>query len=222
MADGTYYPKTGSVGIERGIANQTEEARTSTGLSTQIIVKVNEQAVGALQSLEINQQRPLARVNAVGHDGHIEIVPQGSTTFDLTVNRVVFDALRLPEAFSRAFRFIDAQRIPFDIDIYDLNTANSTTAISEYNRDSGVVVMSFINCWFQSYRTPYQADNYLITESATIYAETGRVTSGVSPITSIRNLEAQTDAAEIEKAVNGGLGRGGMDAPGILNALFNV
>src|SRR5271157_1655295 len=92
-----------------------------TGLSTQIVIKVSGVPVGALQNLTVNQARPLERIKEIGTDGCIEIVPSGITTFELTASRIVFDEVRLPEAFLRGFRFINAQRLPFDIEIYDLS-----------------------------------------------------------------------------------------------------
>ena len=212
------FPNTGSR-VDRGL-DDPNLGRTTTSLSTQIIIKVDNVAVGALQTLTVTQTRPLYRVNEIGFDGNIEIVPQGSTTFDLTANRIVFDQLRLPEAFAREFRFINAQRIPFDIEIFDINNADpgATDAGS-----SGIVVMKFINCWFTRYETPYNAENYIITETAGIQAETGSVSNPVdfSPGNdSFRGITPQTDVAGIETSVNQGGRRGAVDAAGLVNSIF--
>ncbi len=215
-----FVPNTGST-ISRGLADPAE-GRTSTGLSTQIIIKVNNVAVGALQNLTVSQNRPLYRLNEIGTDGNVEIVPQGSTTFELTANRIVFDQLRLPEAFSRSFRFINAQRIPFDIEIFDINNADTQNAAVDANA-GGVTVMKYINCWFTRYETPYTAENYIITETASIWAETGLVHSPSDFLPqndSLRSVSTQTDAAAIETAVNRGSRRGGVDAAGLVNAIF--
>jgi hypothetical protein len=212
------FPNTEST-ILRGTGDSTE-GRTSAGLSTQIIIKVNNQPVGALQSLNVTQTRPLQRINEIGVDGNIEIVPLSSTTYELAATRIVFDQLRLPEAFSRSFRFIGAQRVPFDIEVFDINNADEQNAIVDAS-SSGIVVMKYVNCWFQNYVTPYAAENYLITETASIWAETGFVSSGGSPPPNLRSLAAQTDATSgIESAVNTGDRRGGVDAAGIINAVF--
>ena len=217
------FPNTGST-INRGLDDPTTEGRTSTGLSTQIIIKVNNIAVGALQTLTVTQDRPLLRINEIGTDGNIEIVPNGSTQFTLAATRIVFDQLRLPEAFSRSFRFINAQRVPFDIEIYDINDADAQNAAVDAN-SGGIIVMKYINCWFQRYETPYNAENYIITETASIFAETGAVHSPsnfVPANTSLRQFAAQTDGSAIEGAVNRGARRGGVDAAGIVNAVFNI
>lgn len=212
------FPNTESR-ITRGVDDPTSEGRTTTGLSTQIIIKVANVPVGALQSLNVTQNRPLMRVNEIGTDGNIEIVPQSSPTYELAVTRVVFDQLRLPEAFSRSFRFIGAQRIPFDIEIFDLNNADEQNAA--VSNSNGVVVMKFVNCWFTNYVTPYAAENYLISETATIWAETGIVSDGTTPDTALRTFTPQTDTAGIEASANTGGRRGGVDAAGIIGALFN-
>lgn len=212
------FPNTEST-ILRGLGD-SEEGRTSTGLSTQIIIKVNNIPVGALQNLNVNQARPLIDVKEVGTDGIIEIVPNGATTFELSATRVVFDQLRLPEAFARSFRFINAQRIPFDIDIFDINNADEQNAAVDAGA-SGIIVMKYVNCWFSNYTTPYTSETYLISETATIRAETGYVSSGGSPPPNLRGeLFAQQDNGGIESAANTGSRRGGVDAAGLLNAIF--
>lgn len=197
----------------------------NTTLSTQIIVKVNQDPVGALQRLTVNQARPLARIQEIGTDGIIEIVPQGATTFELTADRIVFDQLRLPEAFSRGFRFINSQRLPFDIMVIDLAGVSPPGAGVDLASTTGIVAMTYVNCWFTSYSTPYTADNYLVTETASIWCETAYISTPTSPqdttLSTIRNIAVQTDKGPgIEKMVNWGGHRGAMDASGILNSIF--
>jgi hypothetical protein len=196
------------------------QGRTNSGLSTQIIIKINGIAVGALQNLTVNQNRPLKRVDEIGTDGNIEIVPTGSTTYDLTATRIVFDQMRLPEAFSRGFRFIAAQRIPFDIEIIDLTSVGKPgTPPSDAG---GIVVMTYKNCWFSKYSTPYTAADYLISETADIWAETAYVSAG-APLASIeRDSKTETDAEGIESSVNTGGRRGAMDASGVFNSIMKT
>lgn len=191
---------------------------TSSGLSTQIVIKVNGNPVGALQSLRVGQARQLQRIKEIGTDGVIEIVPIGAAEYTLDCTRLVFDQLRLPEAFSRGFRFIGAQRLPFDIEIYDTSNATSFNA---GDTSAGVVVMQYVGCWFTSYTTPYAADNYLITEEASIWCETAYVSSGNTPVT-IRNPADTFQIDDVELATNVGQGgrRGSLDVSGLLNATF--
>jgi hypothetical protein len=93
------YPTTGS----------TLNSSISTGLSTQIIIKVGTETIGAVQRLQVTQTRNLERIKEVGLDGILEIVPRQPTEFEARVTRIVFDRLRLPEAFARGFINIKAQ-----------------------------------------------------------------------------------------------------------------
>ena len=209
------FPNTGSaVGV----------MQPNTGLSTQIIIKVSGVAVGALQRLNVTQTRPLERIKEVGTDGVIEIVPNGPTTFELTASRIVFDQVRLPEAFLRGFRFINAQRLPFDIEILDLSGVKTPGA--DISSNSSIVVMTYKNCWFTSYTTPYTVDNYVITEEASLWCETGYVSSPSAEFDipnsgGMRGLEAQTDTEHIERAVNQGGRRGSLDVAGLTASIFN-
>jgi hypothetical protein len=213
----TTFPNTGStVGLD------PKASQISTGLSTQIIIKVNQVAVGALQQLSVNQARPLDRIKEIGTDGIIEIVPNGATTFEMTANRIVFDQLRLPEAFSRGFRFINAQRLPFDIEVFDLTGIDPNSGGTVGTDLTGIVVVTYKNCWFQSYATPYAADNYIVTETATIWCETAYISTpdvSTKPLTNQRGIVGQTDGWGVESSVNSGGRRGSMDAGGILGII---
>lgn len=214
MADflsGTGFPNTGT--------NVNAGHRTNSGLSTQIIIKVYNSPVGALQQLSVAQNRPLQRISEIGTDGVIEIVPNAATTFELTANRIVFDQLRLPESFSRGFRFIAAQRVPFDIDVIDI----SGTDPNSPSDDSKKVIMTYKNCWFTRYETPYAADNYIITETASLWCETGYLVQvgRDGPVGSkLRPIETQNDNAGIESEVNSGRRLGSLDAAGLVMSMF--
>ena len=153
--------------------NTTQSAAINTGLSTQIIVKVDGQSVGAIQTLSATQTRPLRRVQEVGTDGTIEIVPTATTAVVVNVNRIVFDRKRLPEAFSRGFLNIHAQRNPFDIFVYDFASVEPDTLDDTYDvsTSTNVVTTIYENCWFGSLASTYNATDYIITETATIEAE---------------------------------------------------
>lgn len=100
--------------------------RIQAGLSTQIIPVVvgedgNEYIIGAIQSLTIEESRDLREVTEIGTDGIVAIVPSGPTKYSISIDRIVFDFSRLPQALQREYRHIHAQRRPFDIKIYDYN-----------------------------------------------------------------------------------------------------
>lgn len=215
MAIQQSFPNTGSaVGV----------FQPNTGLSTQIIVKVSGVPVGALQNLTVNQTRPLDRIKEIGTDGCIEIVPNGITTFELTASRIVFDQVRLPEAFLRGFRFINAQRLPFDIEILDLSGVKNPG--EDISSDNSIVTMTYKNCWFSAYSTPYTVDNYVITETATIQCETAFLSQppgeyDIPNSGGLRGLEAQTDTMTIERVVNHGQRRGSLDVAGLTASIFN-
>jgi hypothetical protein len=210
------YPNTGT---------NLDLGRTASGLSTQIIVKIGNNPVGALQELTVNQARPLARVGEIGTDGVIEIVPHGPTTIELSITRLVFDQLRLPEAFSRGFRFIAAQRIPFDIEIYDISSASPPASGSNAPNMAGSVAMVYKNCWFERYSTPYRSGDYLITETASVWAETGNLVSPTDasgiPVNQLGLNSNPYDTTGIESSVNTGKRLGSMDASGLWNSVFN-
>ena len=168
-----------------------QAASTQTGLSTQILIVVDDKPVGAIQSLNVSQQRNTKRVEEIGTDGVIEIVPVGATNVKLSVDRIVFDKKRLTESFQRGFLNIHAQRIPFDIIIYDFQNAKSDTVQSgdpgagaalaptldqmsafDASLDAeGVIATVYENCWFSSLSTKYGAGDYIISESAEIDVE---------------------------------------------------
>ena len=150
-----------SVYSQTGNLDRAREIKA--GLSTRIVIKVGGQVVGAIQSFNPSEDRPLTRIQEVSTDGVIEIVPTSATAINISVSRLVFDKKRLPEAYQRGFRHIHAQRLPFDIEVYDYNYAGVD--------GNATIVTTYKNCWLQSYNFTYSSDNYLITENATIWAE---------------------------------------------------
>lgn len=195
------YPATGS----------TLTSNISTGLSTQIVIKVGNDTVGAVQQLQVTQTRPLYRAVEIGLDGTLEIVPQQRTEVTLNVTRIVFDKLRMAEAFARGFVNIKAQRLPFDILVIDRTSGADENAITH----------TYKNCWFQNYVTPYNADNYIITETAVLWAEDASSRLGSSANVAqggARDMKPQIETRE--RAADIGDFRGTMDAPGIADAAF--
>ena len=175
-------------------------------LSTQIIVKVGNTTVGAIQRLNIRQNRDLHIHEEIGTDGIIEIHPKGAAKIELGITRIVFDSLRLPEAFARGFINIQAQRIPFDINIID-------TSDTDDERD--YIVHTCNSCWFRSYSPTFSADTYIISEEATLACEYITTTrNGQSAVFGgIRGISYEYDSVERHTDYRGQRGR--LDSAGL-------
>jgi hypothetical protein len=184
------YPSSGSV----------LESEISSSLSTQITVKVGSVTIGAIQQLVVNQNRDMQRWEEIGTDGVVEIHPKGAARIELQVTRIVFDDMRLPEAFARGFINLQSQRIPFDIQLMDKSSAKIST---------NTIVHIFNNCWFKSYSPTFRADNFIISENATIdceYVTTNR--NAVSAVYGgVRGIGYERDSVERSTDVNGNIGR---------------
>lgn len=206
------------------------EAGTNTGLSTQILVKIDGRAVGAIQRLSATQQRRMRRINEVGTDGVIEIVPQSATEITLRVERIVFMKKGLPESFNRAYTNIHAQRVPFDIFVYDFTNAKGATTANGFSVDDnaeGVITTVYENCWFNNLEITYQAGDYIVAQNAGIDAEFVRTFANGNAGTSAVPASL-TDQGGV--LVNDGLERladigrrGSMDARGLtaIDGLFS-
>jgi hypothetical protein len=146
----------------------------------------------------------------VGTDGTIELVPNGATTVTLSVTRIVFDKKRITEAFQRGFHNIHAQRLPFDILVYDFqdapgdtdpqedpNSLDLTAAFDAPNDSEGVITTVFENCWFASTNTTYTSSDYIISEDASIEVEfVHTFKDGKANINASRGEPALDDALE--------------------------
>lgn len=202
----------------------TNETNIATGLSTQIIVEVNNQRVGAIQRLVPRQQRAIRGVSEIGTDGFIEKVPHQPTDVTLDVERVVFDRLRLPTAFARQFVNIHAQRVPFDIRVFDKsNTAADEASVpgSIDGTETSVTSHVYRNCWFQNYQTTYQSGDYIIAETAAISCEFVRTFVGQDQNIDggIRDVQFDTTGGNIEALADLGR-RGSLDAAGLNQLLL--
>jgi len=206
MAD---YPNTGTI-----FDNPGSGGSTRTGLSTQIIVYVNGEPVGAIQSFQETQNRPLKRIGEVGTDGVIELVPNQQTTINLSVTRIVFDGLSLPEAFARGFRNIHAQRIPFSIVVIDKFTGD----------DKRSVVTTYHNCFFTSLTKTYQSSDYVISETAQVHAEymtSERANKAVSESQGVGGSREIGNRQVDRRELRSDRGRrGSLDFPGLIRAQF--
>ena len=207
------YPNTGTILDSAAITG----AKTRTGLSTQIIVYVNGEPVGAIQSFQETQARTNKRISEVGTDGVIEIVPQAPATVSLVVQRIVFDGLSLPESFSRGFKNIHAQRIPFDIIVIDKFTGV----------DKDAVVTTYHNCWFNNLSKTFQVTDYTIVENANIdceYVSSTRANEAVAESQGVQGAREipSRDTDTIEQAADAGKSgrRGALDFPGLISAAY--
>jgi hypothetical protein len=183
------YPQTGS------LISPTPHA----GLSTLITIKVRGTPVGAVQELRIDQNRDMLVWEEIGTDGVVEIHPKGAAKITFSVTRLVFDQLRLPEAFSRGFLNLQAQRLPFDMEIVDTLAGDSALA----------TIHTLKGCWFRRYSTPYRADNFLVSETAELSCE--RIVSlqgmGNAANGGLRGISFDSDTMERATDLNGRPGR---------------
>jgi hypothetical protein len=198
------YPRTGSI----------LDSKTRTALSTQIIITVNGEPVGAVQSFSESQARSARRIYEIGTDGTLEIVPESPATFSLRIDRIVYDGLSVTESMSRGFRNIQAQRIPFDIVVIDQYTGVDLEAI----------ITTYENCWFTSIEKAYNADNYIVTENVSVEVENIKTLRGGEAVAlsqgagGARQIPLQLD--DVELLADSGVRRGSLDFPGLISASF--
>lgn len=204
------YPNTGTI-----FDNPDNGSKTRTALSTQIVVYVEGEPVGAIQSLQETQNRPVKSIQEVGTDGIIEITPNGAATIDLSVTRLVFDGLSLTESFSRGYRNIHAQRIPFDIVVIDKFTGDGDNAI----------VTTYHNCFFKSLSKTYSAEQYQITETAQVSAEFMSSTRAGGPVAESQGISGAREIPgrrvdSVEQSADTGTRRGPLDFAGLISAAY--
>jgi len=158
------YPHSGS--------QLTDEGRntTRTAVSTQIIIQVDGNPIGAIKSLSINEDRDIASISEIGTDGIIDSVPKSSTKVSGDCERTRFDGLRIASAFSRGFVHVSAQRIPFDIVIMDIFAADEDDSGS-FNDSDSVVTTVIKNVWIKSIKTKFSSDEFVIVDNMSWVAE---------------------------------------------------
>lgn len=184
--------------------------KTSTGLSTNIIILVGTLPVGAIQSISVNESRPIIQIKEVGTDGIIDSVPNGATTISGSCTRIRFDRLRLAEAFGRGFLHLASQQYAFDITLIDRQKENTASQI----------VTTIKNVWFESLNYSLSADNYLISETSnwkaeTIYSVLGGGGATPAAVGGERGITYYNN--RIERATDTGKRRGSMDASGLID-----
>ncbi len=203
------YPQTGSV-----IQTATGGNTTQTAISTNIVISVGPNTVGAIQELNIDESRNIMMINEVGTDGHIDSVPNQSTNITGTCRRIRFNKMRVAEAFSRAYVHVHAQRFPFDIVVID-----------QWNgSDNNALITTIRNVWIKRINTRYQAGDWVIADDMDWEAETIYTTlaNGPSAQGGVQNipLAISSPTSDIEQAADTGGRRGSLDYPGLLTAFL--
>ena len=209
------YPHSGS--------QLTDEGRntTRTAVSTQIIIQVDGNPIGAIKSLSINEDRDIASISEIGTDGIIDSVPKSSTKVSGDCERTRFDGLRIASAFSRGFVHVSAQRIPFDIVIMDIFAADEDDSGS-FNDSDSVVTTVIKNVWIKSIKTKFSSDEFVIVDNMSwvaehIFSYIGQDQSAASS-TDARQLNV-IDQDDFERQADLGKRRGSLDAAGLIRVV---
>lgn len=184
--------------------------KTSTSLSTNILIMVGNTAVGAVQSLAISEKRGIKMIDEVGNDGHVDSVPNVSANFTGTCQRIRFDRLRIAEAFSRGYIHIQSQAYPFDIVIIDRQKGSDVAS-----QISTVIK----NVWISGIDYTYQVSDWVITESMTWEAETIYSTLNNGPVARGGERQIPLSIIPLEQGTDTGANgrRGSLDASGLIN-----
>ncbi|CAB4196494.1 hypothetical protein UFOVP1290_14 [uncultured Caudovirales phage] len=186
--------------------------RTSTAISTNILIMVDKSPVGAVQTLQISENRTIKMIDEIGTDGHIDSVPSASTKITGTCTRVRFDRLRITEAFGRGFIHNASQAYPFDIVIIDKQKRAQASQISTVIK----------NVWINKIEYTYQVNDWVIMENMgweaeTIYSHLNQG-SGVN-VAQGGEINLPFSNIDIERETDTGKGgrRGSMDAAGLID-----
>jgi hypothetical protein len=198
------YPQTGSTLYQdNGFSN-----KTSTSLSTNIIIQVGATPVGAIQAINITEARPHKAISEVGTDGIVDSCPNGSSTFTVGCTRIRFDKLRIAQAFSRGFVHVQSQRYPFDILIIDKQSEDA----------SNQIITTLKNCWITRIGYNYTSDSWVVSETMDVVPETIFSVMNGKPVGNIivpRAVNPYVDG--IEQGTDTGARRGSLDAPGLID-----
>lgn len=212
------YPHTGSILTDAG------RNVTRTGVSTQIIIQVDGNPIGAVKNLSIDESRDIAMIAEVGTDGFIDSVPKSSTQVSGSCKRTRFDNLRIASAFSRGFVHVAAQRIPFDLVILDIFAAEEDDA-DGFNGSDSVITTVIKNVWISKIGVTYSSDDFVIVEDLNwkaehIYSYLGQGQS-VTPSPNARQIPI-IDNDAFERQADIGQRRGALDAAGLINVVDSV
>lgn len=188
--------------------------RTATHLATNIIIKVGNYVVGAVQTLSITESRAIKMIDEVGTDGHIDSAPSASTNITGNCTRIRFDRQRIADAMGRSFIHVHSQRIPFDIEIHDVFADADT---------NNAVITTIKNVWIKEISYDMSATDWIISDKMSFEAE------GISSILANKNVvtgvangqDGPIYLNQFEQEADRGVYRGAMDAAGVLNAFID-
>lgn len=185
--------------------------KTSTSISTHMIIKVNGVSVGAITDLSINERREVAMISEVGTDGIIDSVPQRSAEVTGSCKRTRFDRLRISQAFGRGFLHVQSQRYPFDIEIIDIQKENP----------SAQIITTIKNVWITGLSYSFSSDNWVIVDNMEWKAETIYSLENNTAVGSINPAGERTDVLGFvdvyEQEADSGKRRGALDASGLID-----
>lgn len=210
------FPQTGSI-IEIAGHNTTQ-----TAVSTNILITVGPNPVGAIQTLEVRETRPLKMIDEVGTDGHIDSVPRQSTNISGRCERIRFNRMRISEAFSRSFVHASSQRYPFDIVIIDEWNGNALNP-ADTSQD---IITTIQNVWIGEISYTYQVSDWVIMDHMNFEAEAifshlgGGSTPAAQGGTGNLPLAILSPTSDIEQAADVGQTRGGLNSPGLISAFL--
>ena len=212
------YPHTGSILTDP----KTGRNVTRTGVSTEIIIQVDGNPIGAIQSISYKEDRTIREIDEVGTDGHIDSVPQKSTDVSGDCTRIRFDNLRMAAAFSRGFVHAASQRIPFDIVILDIFAADESDA-DGFNGSNNVITTVIKNVWIRNLGVTYTSSDFVISETMSWVAE-----HIYSYVGQEKNVVQATDRLPLisndpfERLTDIGKRRGALDVAGLINVVDTI
>lgn len=187
--------------------------RTASHLSTNIIIKVGNRVVGAIQSIGVKENRSIQMIDELGTDGHIDSAPNKSADFSGDCKLIRFAKKRLFEAFGRGFIHIMSQRIPFDIEIHDTFSDADT---------NNAVVTTLHNVWFETLSYDYSVSDWIIQESASFkFERISSILANKNVVSNVANDDGETYINAYEQQADRGMYAGSLDAAGVLNAFLS-
>lgn len=198
------YPNTGSSLFDPATGRNS----TRTALSTNILIKVGPNTIGAIQNLSVTEARSIIMIDELGTDGHIDGAPNKSTDISGECKRIRFDRMRVAESFGRGFLHAHAQRVPFDIVVIDNWSGDGNAAI----------VTTIQGVWIENISYAYGVDNWVISDDMRWKAQSISSTLANSNASTggTRNIPLAIDP--IERSADIGQRRGTVDSAGLLYA----